>query len=171
MWKYHARDRSTSTEIHFGPAVAALLFNDYANLAPPKCYLRPQAIERLDPFLTTLKDLAESGTFLLAAIVLLNLLEVQPRTAHLPLIVAASKSWLAAFPEDKAFWIDQGVGRRLCALIDAVLTLDPRLLTLDPRLFVADHASRGDIDRLLENLVRLGIAEAYQLEDKLRALQ
>jgi hypothetical protein len=164
MWKYHARDRSTSTEIHLGPAVAALLFNDYANLAPPKCYLLPQAIERLDPFLPTLEDLAESGTFLLAAIVLLNLLEVQPRTAHLPLIVAASKSWLATFPEDKAFWIDQGVARRLCALIDAVLTLDPRL-------FVADHASRGDIDRLLENLVRLGIAEAYQLEDKLRALR
>jgi hypothetical protein len=118
----------------------------------------------VDPFLATLKDLAEGGTFLLAAMVLLNLLEVQPRTTHLPLIVVASKSWLAAFPDDKAFWIDQGVGRRLCALIDAVLALDPRL-------FASDQASRRDIDRLLENLVRLGIAEAYQLEDKLRALQ
>jgi hypothetical protein len=111
-----------------------------------------------------LKDLAESGTFLLAAMVLLNLLEVEPQTTHLPLIVAASMSWLAAFPDDRSFWIDQGVGRRLCALIDAVLALDPRL-------FASDQASRGDIDRLLENLVPLGIAEAYQLEDKLRALQ
>jgi hypothetical protein len=164
MWRYHTRDRSISTEIHFGPAVAAALFNDYANMAPPKCYLFPKAIESVDPFLATLKDLAEGGTFLLAAMVLLNLLEVQPRTTHLPLIVVASKSWLAAFPDDKAFWIDQGVGRRLCALIDAVLALDPRL-------FASDQASRRDIDRLLENLVRLGIAEAYQLEDKLRALQ
>jgi hypothetical protein len=93
--------------------------------------------------------------------VLLNLLEVEPRTTHLPLIVAASKSWLAAFPEDKTFWDDQGIGRRLCALIDAVLTLEPKLFALAQLL-------RGDIDRLLESLVRLGIAEAYQLEDRLR---
>ena len=164
MWKYYARDRSTSTEIHFAPAVAALLFNYDGSMVPPKCYLPPKAIERVDPFLPVLKDLAESGTFLLAVIVLLNLLEVEPRTTHLPVIVAASKSWLAAFPQDKAFWIDQSVGRRLCALIDAILTLDPRS-------FATDEASRGDIDRLLENLVLLGIAEAYQLEDKLRALQ
>ncbi len=164
MWKYHARERSTSTEIHFGPAVAVVLFNDYANMVPPKCYLFPKAIEHVDPFLPVLKDLAESGTFLLVAMVLLNLLEVEPRTTHLPLIVAASKSWLAAFPEDKAFWIDQGVGRRLCALIDAVLALDPSL-------FAPDQGSRIDIDRLLESLVRMGIAEAYRLEESLRALR
>ena len=164
MWKYHARDRSTSTEIHFGPAVAVVLLNDYANMVPPKCYLFPKAIEHVDPFLPVLKDMAESGTFLLVAMVLLNLLEVEPRTTHLPLIVAASKSWLAAFPEDKAFWIDQGVGRRLCALIDAVLALDPSL-------FAPDQASRIDIDRLLESLVRMGIAEAYRLEESLRALR
>jgi len=164
MWKYHARDRSTSTEIHFGPAVAVVLFNDYANMEPPKCYLFPKAIERVDPFLPVLKDLAESGTFLLAAMVLLNLLEVAPRTTHLGLIVAASKSWLAAFPDGKAFWIDQGIGRRLCAIIDAVLALDPSL-------FAPDQASRKDIDRLLESLVRMGIAEAYRLEESLRALR
>jgi hypothetical protein len=164
MWKYHARDRSTSTEIHFGPAVAAAMFNDYANMAPPKCYLYPKAIEHLDPFLPLLKDLAESGTFLLAATVLLNLLEVEPRTTHLPLIVATSKSWLAAFPEDKAFWIDQGVGRRLCALIDAILTLDPRL-------FASDQPSRKDIDRLLEAQVRMGNPDAYRLEERIRALR
>jgi hypothetical protein len=124
MWKYHARDQSTSTEIHFGPAVAVVLFNDYANMEPPECYLFPKAIERVDPFLPVLKDLAESGTFLLAAMVLLNLLEVGPRTIHLPMIVAASKSWLAAFADDRAVWIDQGIGRRLCALINAVLSLD-----------------------------------------------
>jgi len=89
MWKYHTRDRSTSTEIHFGPAVAVVLFNDYANMEPPKCYLFPKAIERVDPFLPVLKDLAESGTFLLAAMVLLNLLEVALRTTHLPQIVEA----------------------------------------------------------------------------------
>jgi hypothetical protein len=163
-WKYHARDRSRSTEIHFGPAVAVALFNDYANMEPPKCYLFPKAIERVDPFLPTLKDLVESGTFLLACMVLLNLLEVASRTSHLPLIIAASKSWLAAFPDDKAFWIDQGLGRRLCALVDAVITLDPQL-------FAPDQASRKDIDRLLESLVRIGIAEAYRLEERLRTLR
>jgi hypothetical protein len=164
MWKYHARDRSTSTEIHFGPAVAVVLFNDYANMEPPKCYLFPKAIERVHPFLPVLTDLAERGTFLLAAMVLLNLLEVAPRATHLALIVAASKSWLTATPDDKAFWIDQSIGRRLCALIDAVLALDPSL-------FAHDQLSRKDIDRLLESLVRMGIAEAYRLEESLRALR
>jgi hypothetical protein len=28
--------------------------------------------------------------------------------------VATGKSWLAAYPDNKEFWIDQGIGRRLC---------------------------------------------------------
>ena len=79
----------------------------------PKCYLNAKGIDHLAPFFPLLKEVAESGQFLLAVIALLNLLEVAPRSSHLPLIVVAGKSWLAANPDEKDFWIDQGIGRRL----------------------------------------------------------
>jgi hypothetical protein len=162
-WERHARDRSKSTEIHFGPAAAVVLFNDYWSLQLPKCYLNPKGIDRLDPFLSLLKEVAESGQFFLAVIALLNLLEVAPRSAHLPLIVVAGKGWLAANQDERDFWVDQGIGRRLCALMEAILALDPTPFGLDQPL-------GNDIDSLLASLVRMGVAEAHRLEERLHQL-
>jgi hypothetical protein len=162
-WKRHVRERSTSTEIHFGPAIAVVLFNDYWSFQPPKCYLNPKGIDHLDPFLPLLKEVAESARFLLAVIALLNLLEVAPRAAHLPVIIAAGKGWLAAHPDNKKFWIDHGIGHRLCSLMEAILSRDPKPFGLDQPL-------RKDIDALLGSLVRMGIAEAHRLEETLRLI-
>lgn len=158
VWERHVRDHSESTEIHLGPAVAAILFNEYWNFGPPpRCYLKPKGIERLNPFLPLLKEIAENGQFLLPVITLLNLLEVGPRSAHLPVIVAAGQSWLAVHPDDKDFWIDQGIGRRWCTLLQA-------LFAIDPTIFAPDQPLRKDIDGLLASLVRMGVAEANRLE-------
>jgi hypothetical protein len=163
-WKYHVRDHSASTEIHFGPAIARILFNDYWTFQPPpKCYLNPIAIDRLNPFLVLLKNVAETAQFLLAAIALLNLLEVAPRAAHLEVIAAAGKGWLAVHPDDKVFWIDQDIGRRLCSVMEAILARDP-----DP--FESDQPLRKDIDALLGSLIRMGVAEAHRLEARLRLI-
>lgn len=162
-WKRHVQERSTSTEIHFGPAMAVVLFNDYWSLQPPKCFLNPKGIDHLDPFLPLLKEVAERAQFLLVVIVLLNLLEVAPRAAHLPIIVAAGKGWLAAHLDNKEFWIDQGIGRRLCFLLEAIFVGDPKPFGLDQPL-------RKDIDGLLGSLVRMGVAEANRFEDSLRLL-
>jgi hypothetical protein len=68
-WKRHVRERSTSTEIHFGPAMAVVLFNDHWTFGPPpECYLNPKGIDHLGPFLPLLKEVAESAHFLLAVI-------------------------------------------------------------------------------------------------------
>jgi hypothetical protein len=64
-----------------------------------------------------LEKVAERANFLLAVIALLNLLEIAPRAAHLPMIDAAAKAWLSDHPDDSDFWIDQGTGRRLCSLV------------------------------------------------------
>jgi len=122
----------------------------------------PKGIEGLDPFLPTVKVLAENGTFLFVALVLLNLLEVSPRTTHLPIIVAAAQAWLIAQPDDHSFWIDSDIGRRVCLVIDAIIGLETMA-------FGADHPLRGDIDGLLAGLVRLGVAEAHRLEEALRS--
>ena len=163
-WERHVRDRSKRIEIHLGPAVAVVLFNDYGHFQPAKCYLKPKGVERLTPFLPLLEEVAGKGTFLLVAISLLNLIETAPSAGHLPLIVGAGLSWATTISDDKEFWVDHGVGRRLCALIEAILTLDSKL-------FQSQQALRRDADNLLAALVRMGVAEAYQLEDKLRLLQ
>jgi hypothetical protein len=91
------------------------------------------------------------------AIVTLNLLEVAPRMEHAPMLVTAAKSWLAAFPDDNDFWVDQGIGRRICDLLDVVLVRTDAL-------FGAERGVRRDVDAILAALVRSGVAEAARLE-------
>jgi len=98
---------------------------------------------------------------LLAVIALLNLLEVAPRAPHLPVIIGTGKGWLAAHADNKEFWIDQGIGRRLCSLMESILAHDPKP-------FGSDQPLRRDIDGLLGSLIRMGIAEAHRLDDGLR---
>jgi hypothetical protein len=164
VWEWQRRERSDRITMHLGPAIATLLFNDFGHLQPAKCYLFAKAIERLDPFLPVLQELAESGLFLFMATTLLNLLEVAPRPAHLGLICAAAKSWLAAHPDSREFWIGHAIGRRICALIEAILRLDPTL-------FSSSQPVRREIDEFLGRLVRLGVSEAHRLEEALRPIQ
>jgi hypothetical protein len=141
--------------------VAALFFNEYSMVVPAKCYLLPKGIDEIEPFLPTLKALAEEGTFLFVANVLLNLLEVSPRPAHLPVIVGAARAWIAAQPNGHSFWVDAEIGRRVCSTIDSIILLDTGA-------YVNDDAVRIEIDRLLAALVQLGVAEAHLSEEFLR---
>ena len=60
-WCRLRHEKSTSIEVHIGPAIAAFFFNDYSRFQPPKCYLMPPGIDRLDPFIPVLERLADSG--------------------------------------------------------------------------------------------------------------
>ena len=164
QWEWQRRDLSDSIFTHLGPALAVLLFNDYGAFLPSKCYLLEKGIDRLPPFLPLLQELAESGPFLFMATTLLNVLEVSPRPAHLPLIFAAAQSWLAAHPDDTEFWIGQAIGRRVCLVIEAILRLAPNSL-------LPDQPARHEIDDVLGKLIRLGVAEAHRLEKALREIQ
>ena len=164
QWEWQRRDLSDSITMHLGPAIATIVFNDYNSFVPPKCYLLPKGIERLDPFLPSLEDIAESGPFLFMAMTLLNLLEVSPQPSHLNLIRRAAKSWLAAHPDDREFWVGQALGRRVCALMEAILAADPAP-------FAADQPARRDIDDLLGKLIRFGVAEAHRLEESIRQVK
>lgn len=163
-WKWQSRDRSTSISTRLGPAIAVILFNEHATFVPAKCYLLERGIDRLGPFLPVLGEVVQRGTFLFVATTLLNLLEVSPRPEHLPLMVAAGKLWLASHSDDKEFWIEHAVGRRLCSVIAAILPLDPKALR-------QDQSIRSDIEGFLAGLIRLGVAEAHRLEDELRRIQ
>lgn len=157
---WFVRRRSSSVEVHLGPAIATLFFNEHGYFQPAKAYLLPPGIDRLMPFLPSLEILAVEGTSPFVAIVTLNLLEVSPRSAHLPFLLAVAGAWIAAFPNATDFWIDYAIGRRVCALIEAARREARGLLAVDQPL-------RDDVNRILPALVRLGVAEAARLEQSL----
>jgi hypothetical protein len=159
-WQRLAGSRSNSVEVHIGPAIAIFFFNDYGRFQPAKCYLPPNVIERIDPFLPLLQTLIEGGPSFFTALVALNLLEASPKPSHLRLIVRAAAIWLKAYPDSVPFWIDNGIGRQICVLIEDIWRIEPALLD-------RTQPMRNEIDQLLATMVRIGVADAARLEKAL----
>ena len=156
-WRRMAREKSSSIGMHLGPAAGAMFFNSHGFMRPAAAYLLPKAIERLVSFLPLLERLSEEAPCPFIAMVTLNLLEVAPRIEHAQILVMGAKSWLAAFPDDNDFWVEQGIGRRICNLLDVVLVKCDAL-------FAAERGLRRDVDAILGGLVRSGVPEAARLE-------
>ena len=70
----------------------------------------------------------------------------------------------AAHADDSEFWIGRAIGRRVCSVIEATLTLAPNS-------FAPDQPGRREIDDVLGKWIRLGVAEAHRLEKALREIQ
>jgi len=159
-WKRLAGSRSASIERRVGSAVAVLFFNDYSSVVPTNCYLLPNAVSRLDPFLPVLERLVKGAPSLFVAIVTLNLLEVSLKPAHLGFLVMAARAWLDSYSDNRDFWVGHGIGRRVCVAIEEVRRQEPVLLDIAKSI-------RFDIDRLLAALIVLGVPEARRLEQAL----
>jgi len=110
--------------------------------------------------LPVLEQLTRSGPSLSVASIAMNLLEVSPRPIHLPFIVAAAKAWVDSYPDDTRFWIEYGIGRRVCLWIENVLGQDAALLDEGEPL-------RIEVERIVAALVRVGVVEAQRLEQSL----
>jgi hypothetical protein len=100
---------------------------------------------------------------LYTALLTLNILEVSPEAGCLAFGVAAARAWVNRFPDDTTFWIDYGVGRRFWRWLDAIHNSDSFALSASAEL-------QHDIGQLLSDLVRVGVAEAGQLEMALSRL-
>jgi hypothetical protein len=161
-WRHLVGTRSDSIEVHLGPAIGTILFNNYI-LRRTSTYLTPNAIGRIGPFLPQLIDLLASGPSYFVALVTMDLLEVSPQPSLLPVLVAGGKAWVRSYADDTVFWVDHGIGRRVCVWIDRVLRSSPEALS-------ADKLERQDMDLILSALVRLGVPEARQLEAALAAI-
>ena len=161
-WKRLGYRRSRpSIEMHIGPAIAVMFFNDYYSFGgPPQCYLNASGVSLSGPLLDTLIQLNESEQTFLQAIVTLNFLEVAPTPEHLVLAISSAAAWAQAYSSDTNFWVDHGIGRRLCDWLD-------RILAIVPDRFVAGIAHREIIDKILATLVSLGVPEARRLEASL----
>jgi len=161
-WRRLVGSRSSAIEIHLGPAVGAIFFNEYG-LRHTVPYLTPKGMERVAPFLPALVDVLTCGPSYFVAFVTMNLLEVSPDASLLPMLVAGGEAWVARYPDDASFWVGNGIGRRLCAWVSRVQETSPEAL-------VADGPERQAIDAILAVLIRLGVAEARVLEAALASL-
>lgn len=162
-WKRLSRSRDLSIEMHIGPAIAVLFFNDHMYGQGSKCYLFEKGVERVDPFLPVLGKLVSKGPSHFVALVLLNLLEVAPRAEQLDALVRAGSAWIEAYPDFRQLWIDHGVGRRWCLLIEAIRAHSPTS-------FSNSAPQRPAIDTLVASLIALGVPEATRLEEALSKL-
>ena len=126
-WRRLVGTRSGSIEIYIGPAIGTIFFNDYV-LRQTSTYLTAKAIERMGPFLAQLIDLLTVGPSYFIALVTMDLLEVSPQPSLLPLVLAGGKSWLRSYPDDTGFWVEHGIGRRVCAWVDRVRQSAPDAL-------------------------------------------
>jgi hypothetical protein len=156
-WRRLVGSPSASVERHIGPIIATLFFNAHGIMQPTRCYLREDAIGRLEPFLPILNELIEKGPSFFVALLTLNLFEVFPKPVHLPVIVAAAVTWLRAYPENVPFWADSDFGRRICGLIDTLRQASSASLT-------TESALRTEVDHVLASLVGIGVPEAARLE-------
>jgi hypothetical protein len=89
-------------------------------------------------------------------------MKVAPRTEHATLLVGAARAWVFAFPDDTDFWINHGIGRRICALIDTILIKSNAL-------FGVHSALRSDVHAVLAAMVRVGVPEATRSEREIEA--
>lgn len=162
-WERLSRSRDLSIEMHIGPAIAVLFFNDYMYGQGSKCYLFEKGVKRLGPFLPVLGKLVSNGPSPFVALVLLNLLEVAPQAEQLDVLVRAGSVWIEAYPDFRQLWIDHGVGRRWCLLMEAIRARSPTSVSNSAPL-------RPAIDTLVASLVALGVPEATRLEEELSKL-
>ena len=158
-WRSLIGRRSGSIENHLGPCIGTVFFNDYA-LGQTRAYLMPKAIERVGPFLPQLIDLVRIGPSYFVALVAMELLEVSLSPSLLRLMIEGAKAWLGTYADDTGFWIDYGIGQRFCNWLE-------RIRSDAPDCLAQGRAERQEIDKILAALVRLGLPEARQLENRL----
>jgi hypothetical protein len=158
-WRRLASERSVGTGIHIAGAIAAMFVGEHDIGRGPRCYVLRPGVTRVDsllPLLTKLAEQAAGSTFV--AMAFLGLLEVEPHVNRLTFITRAASAWWQAQGANSEFWIDYGVGRRLCDWIDkAVLGATVSTTVLDS----------AELTAVVDVLMRCGTPLASALEERI----
>jgi hypothetical protein len=160
-WRRLAADRSARVEIHLAEAVAAMFLGRYERGQGPRCYIVPAGATRaglLLPLLTELTEEAAGSTFV--AVAFIELLEVEPQANLMTFLSRAARAWWQRQGPDAEFWIEYGVGQRLCNWIEKAVLSTPVLPTV---IDGAELAATVDI------LVQCGTPSARRLEERIAA--
>ena len=76
--------------------------------------------------------------------------------------MSAVNCWLDVHGQNVDYWVDYGIGSRICGWLQIIYDRDSSL-------FNADRPMRPDIDHILSALVRFGFSDASLLEQKLES--
>ncbi|WP_395647982.1 hypothetical protein [Terricaulis sp.] len=155
-WRGLRGTKSDGVEMHLGPAGSVLFFNEHEFGQTPRSYLPAVMVERSLVFLSVLHKLAVAAPSPFVAIITLNYLDVAPRAEQLPLLLAFTDAAIEAYPADRSFWIDHGIGPRVCRWLETLFDARPAAIS----------AERATIDLILAKLVAIGVTEAHALERK-----
>jgi hypothetical protein len=151
-------------EIHLARAVSSLFLHN-ESWSGGKCYLYPKGAENLKVFLPLLLSICiEAAESQYIAFQFLDLIELKIDSENLGYLISAATAWMQKYPQDISFWIDQGTGKRISAWLAEVLKTNPAV-------FIAPTCPSPAIERLLDSLVRLGIAAARSVEEDLTRIR
>jgi hypothetical protein len=163
-WQRIVAEKSTSMEMHLARAVSTLFLHN-ESWSGGKCYIYPAGADSLKVFLPLLSGISiETAQSQYIALQFLDLIELKVELQNLGHLVRATSAWMAAYPDDISFWIDYGVGKRICAWL-------AEAMKIDPSAFAAPTCPSAEIDRLLDNLLRLGVAAARPVEETFSRLR
>ncbi|MBZ5522498.1 MAG: hypothetical protein LAP21_09690 [Acidobacteriia bacterium] len=155
-WQRVVERKSTSMEMHLARAVSSLFLHN-EQWGGNKCYLYPAGADSLKVFFPFLSNVCvEAAQSQYIAFQFLNLMELKVDPENLAYLVTTASAWMAKYPDDTSFWIDYSVGKRLCAWLTNAMNAYPDALA-------AITCPTAEIDRLLDGLLRLGVAAARQV--------
>ena len=159
-WRREHNQAKLSVEMRIGPAIGVLFFNKYSAFSSAQCYLLAKGIDRVGIFLPKLTCLIKDGSVPFTALLTMNLLEVSPRAEHMAFFLSSARFWLGRQPDNALLWVDGGLGGRLARWLE-------KITAIDPSIRCATHPLRAQVDDVLARLVRIGVAEAHQVERSL----
>lgn len=162
-YKRAASEKATTVESHFGDLIYAMFYHgsQWGRPTRPSLPDRWVGLPITTPTISELtKDAASSG-FL--ATIFLNLVESYPSAALLPHVADTFSAWCSAYGSDVHFWLELGIGGRVCGWLDKVLSTEEVSLG-------ALGTIRSDLLKSLDVLIRSGVAQATEIEAKIAGL-
>lgn len=161
-WKRLVMERSSGTEMHLAGALAAFFLGQHEMGRGSTCYVLPAGIPRvasLLPMLTEIAEQAAASTFV--ALAFLNLLEVEPDASRLEFLSRAMAAWWLSHQVSTEFWIDPGIGSRICAWIEKAVVVDGASTAVP---------SKPHLTTMMDTLIRCGIPAATALNERILAM-
>jgi hypothetical protein len=138
-----------------GLSTAFMCLKDFGQ--PPVCYVTALGMKRAAPFLPDLIALAQATPSLFTAKAVLAVVTVSLEHPFIEFGVKAIAACMEHASHDTKFWIDYGVGAEFCAWLATVLK--------HSGYDCLDKAGvRAQVEKLISDLIRLGIAQASALE-------
>ncbi len=160
FWQRERRRGDLSISHESGPLLANFFMNTHNPFSGTTSYLVAAIFDRIDPLLDVLSRYAGGGPTAIVAHFTMNTMSVQPRARHLEFVLSATEVWLERCPGDAGVWLELGLGRRIVHWLDVAAEDDGTILS-------PTHRHRVRIDRIVGMLIELGVAEAYDFEQKI----